>query len=85
MELEKYMTSVEFADAIKRKYSTVARWLRDGLIPGAEPQKLGNEIRWFIPRERVGDFKQWSPTKNWGKRGKAKKSAEKTTKKGSTK
>jgi hypothetical protein len=85
MELDKFMTSTEFATKIKRSYNTVAGWLRKGLIPGAVPQTLGKETRWFIPLERVDDFKQWDPKKKWGKRGKGKKSAKKSSNKGGTK
>lgn len=77
MELDDYMTSTEFAAKIKRSYNTVLRWLRKGLVPGAISQTLGNETRWFIPNERVADFRQWDPKKRWGKRGPAKKAAKK--------
>jgi len=82
MELDEFMTSTEFATKIKRSYNTVLRWLRKGMVPGAVSQTLGNETRWFIPNERVADFRQWDPKKRWGKRGPAKKASKKATKKG---
>ena len=77
METDKFMTSMEFATKIKRSYNTVMGWLRKGLIPDAQPQTFGNETRWFIPIERVADFKQWDPRKRQGKRGPGKKAAKK--------
>src|SRR5262245_13451921 len=82
MELDDFMTSTEFATKIRRSYNTVLRWLRKGMVPGAISQTLGNETRWFIPNERVADFRQWDPKKRWGKRGPAKKASKKATKKG---
>ena len=76
------MTTMEFAAEIKRSYNTVLGWLRKGLVPEAVPKKLGNETRWFIPIERVKDFRQWDPKKRWGKRGPAKKAAKKVKKAG---
>jgi len=77
MELDKFMTSTEFATKIKQSYNTVLRWLRKGMVRGAVSQTLGNETRWFIPNERVADFRQWDPKKRRGKRGPAKKAAKK--------
>jgi len=80
METDKFMTSMEFATKIKRSYNTVVGWLRKGLIPDAVQQTIGNETRWFIPNERVADFRQWDPKKRWGKRRKGKKAAKKSGK-----
>jgi len=77
METDKFMTTSEFAVKVKRSYNTVLGWLRKGLIPGAVPQTFGNETRWFIPNERLADFRDWDPKKRWGKRGKSKKAATK--------
>ncbi len=43
------MTAVEFAKAIDYDYSTVMRWLRRGLVPGAE----------FMPVSESGKFGIW--------------------------
>jgi helix-turn-helix protein len=72
MEIDRFMTSTEFAEKIKRPYNTVIRWLRQGKVPGAVSQPFGNINVWLIPRERVDDYQEWNPTKEQGKRGKAK-------------
>ena len=43
------MTAVEFAKAMDYDYSTVMRWLRRGLVPGAE----------FMPVSESGKFGIW--------------------------
>jgi hypothetical protein len=49
MKREQFMTAVEFAKAIDYDYSTVMRWLRRGLVPGAE----------FMPVSESGKFGIW--------------------------
>ena len=43
------MTAVEFAKAMEYDYSTIVRWLRLGLVPGAE----------FMPISESGKFGIW--------------------------
>src|SRR5262249_17115960 len=56
MELENFMTATEFAEKINTPYPTVAGWLRDGRVPGAIRQKLGNMEIWMIPVDVLKDF-----------------------------
>jgi excisionase family DNA binding protein len=58
MELENYMTAREFAQLVNTPYPTVAQWLRDGRVPGAELHNLGSMKVWLIPRESLKDFKR---------------------------
>jgi excisionase family DNA binding protein len=58
MELEDYMTAREFALLVNTPYPTVAQWLRDGRVPGAELQTIGSLKVWLIPRDALKDFKR---------------------------
>jgi excisionase family DNA binding protein len=58
MELDKFMTAREFAQLVNTPYPTVAQWLRDGRVPGAELQTLGSLKVWLIPRDSLKDFKR---------------------------
>jgi excisionase family DNA binding protein len=58
MELDDFMTAREFAQLVNTPYPTVAQWLRDGRIPGAELQNIGSLKVWLIPREALKDFKR---------------------------
>jgi hypothetical protein len=49
MKRERFMTAVEFAKAIDYDYSTVMRWLHQGIVPGAE----------FMPVSESGKFGIW--------------------------
>jgi len=75
------MTATEFAEKINTPYPTVAAWLREGRIPGAELQEVGNMKFWLIPADVLKDFvrpKKGRPTKEAG----AKKTTAKKSKKG---
>ena len=66
------MTAKEFADQINRPYRSVLRWLREGLIPGAQAHtvKGAGKPFWVIPPSAVKRFqppKIGRPIKN-GKR-----------------
>jgi excisionase family DNA binding protein len=71
MELEDFMTAREFAVLVNTPYPTVAQWLRDGRVPGAELHNLGSMKVWLIPRDSLKDFKR----PEMGRPKKAKKAA----------
>ena len=50
------MTATEFAEKVNTAYPTVAKWLRDGKVPGAFLQKIGNMGIWMIPGDVLKDF-----------------------------
>lgn len=50
------MTANEFAEKINTPYPTVAAWLREGRVPGAELQEVGNLKFWLIPVDVLKDF-----------------------------
>lgn len=84
MEIGNYMTSTEFAEKINTPYPTVMAWLREGRIPGAEIQEVGNMKFWLIPVDVLKDFVR--PKKGRPKKEPAsKKAATKKAKKGSAK
>ena len=56
METEGFMTASEFAEKINTPYPTVAAWLREGRVPGAELQQFGNTKFWMIPVDVLRDF-----------------------------
>lgn len=47
------MNAREFADRMKIDYTTVSRWLKRGLIPGAKKIKVGPYRIWEIPLEAL--------------------------------
>jgi hypothetical protein len=53
---ERNMTAREFAAAINRPYPTVALWLRQGKVPGAYQESVGDFSVWQIPSDAVKDF-----------------------------
>jgi hypothetical protein len=54
MKGDKFMTAVEFAKAMDYDYSTIMRWLREGLVPGAKFVEVsGNFGVWQIPQEAL--------------------------------
>jgi hypothetical protein len=55
------MTTREFAQAVGRPYITVLRWLRKGLVPGAEAVEETSGIVYRVPRSAVARFKEESP------------------------
>lgn len=50
------MTATEFAKKMNTAYPAVAKWLRDGKVPGAFLHKLGNMEIWMIPGDVLKDF-----------------------------
>lgn len=58
------MSARKFAEAMDVNYTTVMRWLKDGLVPGAELKESG-EIPgikfWVIPAEAVSNKYEWLP------------------------
>jgi excisionase family DNA binding protein len=78
MEIDNYMTAREFAQLVNTPYPTVAQWLREGRIPGAELHTIGSLKVWLIPRDALKDFKR-------PEMGRPTKTAKKSTKKGAAK
>ena len=58
MEIDNYMTAREFAQLVNTPYPTVAQWLRDGRILGAELTDIGHLKVWMIPKDVLKDFKR---------------------------
>jgi hypothetical protein len=83
MEIDKFMTAIEFAEKVNTAYPTVAKWLRDGRVPGAFRHKIGNMEIWMIPGDVLKDFvrpKMGRPVlTEEEKAARAKKKATKTT------
>jgi len=50
------MTASEFSEKINTPYPTVAAWLREGRVPGAELHQFGNTKFWMIPADVLKDF-----------------------------
>ena len=72
------MTASEFAEKINTPYPTVAQWLRDGRVPGAELQEVGSLKFWLIPVDVLRDFVR-------PKKGRPKKAVKTVVKKGGRK
>jgi hypothetical protein len=54
MRKEKLMTAVAFAAAMDVNYTTVMRWLRSGIVPGAEQIEPVPGMRvWQIPESAL--------------------------------
>jgi hypothetical protein len=54
MRKEKLMTAVAFANAMDVNYTTVMRWLRQGIVPGAERIEPVPGMRvWQIPESAL--------------------------------
>jgi hypothetical protein len=54
MKGDKFMTAVEFAQAMDYDYSTVMRWLRQGIVPGAKFVEISGEFGvWQIPESAL--------------------------------
>lgn len=52
------MTAVEFAKAMDYDYSTVMRWLKDGIVPGAEFVPISGQFGvWQIPKSALTEIK----------------------------
>lgn len=69
------MTASEFAEKINTPYPTVAAWLREGRVPGAELQQFGNVKFWMIPVDVLKDFSR--PKKGRPKKAEVNKPAKK--------
>lgn len=52
------MTAQEFAIKINTPYPTVAAWLREGKVPGAQMQEVGNLRFWLVPGDVLRDFQR---------------------------
>lgn len=81
------MTATEFAEKVNTAYPTVAKWLREGKVPGAFRQKIGNMEIWMIPGDVLKDFarpKMGRPKKRT-EGGAKKPTAKKARKRGSAK
>ncbi len=50
------MTASEFAEKINTPYPTVAAWLREGRVPGAQLHEFGKVKFWMIPADVLKDF-----------------------------
>jgi len=54
MRKEKLMTAVAFAEAMDVNYTTVMRWLRNGIVPGAEQiEPVPGMKVWQIPESAL--------------------------------
>jgi hypothetical protein len=54
MKGDKFMTAVEFAKAIDYDYTTIMRWLKRGLVPGAKFVEVSGSFGvWQIPQDAL--------------------------------
>jgi hypothetical protein len=75
---EKLMTAVAFAEAMDVNYTTVMRWLRNGLVPGAERiEPVPGMKVWQIPESAL----EMKPPKPGPPRGTKKNGVKKAIKK----
>jgi hypothetical protein len=83
MKGDKFMTAVEFAKAMEYDYSTVMRWLKEGIVPGARFVEVsGNFGVWQIPESALKEIVLPRPGRKRGaKKAEVKKAAKKTSKK----
>jgi hypothetical protein len=83
MKGDKFMTAVDFAKAMDYDYSTIMRWLKDGIVPGAQFVEVsGNFGVWQIPHSAVTEMKvPRLGRKRGAKKVGAKKASKKTTSK----
>jgi hypothetical protein len=73
------MTAVAFAEAMDVNYTTIMRWLRQGIVPGAELiEPVPGMTVWQIPESSL----QMQRPKPGPKRGTKKTGVKKATKKG---
>lgn len=48
------MTARQFAEAMDVEYATVVRWLKQGLVPGAELKEVMPGVKWWeIPESAL--------------------------------
>jgi len=86
MKEDKLMTAVEFAQAMDYDYSTIMRWLRNGLVPGAKFVEISGQFGvWQIPKSAMTEIKLPRPGRKRQKDREAKKPAAKKAKKGAAK
>jgi len=51
---EKLLTATEFAREIDYDYTTVIRWLKKGIVPGAECEEVSAGLKvWRIPESAL--------------------------------
>jgi hypothetical protein len=82
MGKEDFMTAVTFAEAMDVNYTTVMRWLRQGIVPGANYIEPIPGMRvWQIPESAL---KMQRP-KSGPKRGTKKTGVKRASKKGAAK
>jgi hypothetical protein len=82
MGKEVFMTAVTFADAMDVNYTTVMRWLRNGLVPGAELiEPVPGMKVWQIPESALN----MPRPKSGPPRGTKKSGVKKSSKKGGAK
>ena len=53
---EVMLSAKEFAEKVGRPYPTVALWLRQGRIPGAQQVQVGSWTVWEIPAAALKNF-----------------------------
>jgi hypothetical protein len=83
---KKFMTAVEFAKVMDYDYSTVMRWLKSGLVPGAEFVEISGRFGvWQIPEEALTMEKPRAGRKRGWKKEGAKKSRKPAKKGGGAK
>ena len=56
---EKTMTARQFSEAMEVEYATVIRWLKQGLVPGAEFKEVLPGVKWWeIPESAIEDMER---------------------------
>jgi predicted site-specific integrase-resolvase len=51
---KRVMNAKKFAEAMEVEYATVIRWLRTGLVPGAELKEVMPGVKWWeIPHDAL--------------------------------
>lgn len=76
------MTAVAFAEEMNVDYATVIRWLKRGLVPGAEPiEPVPGFKVWQIPESALEMERPLAGRKRRPKKDGAKKTAKKGVKK----
>jgi predicted site-specific integrase-resolvase len=54
MKKGKFMNAKKFAEAMEVEYATVIRWLKAGLVPGAELREVMPGVKWWeIPYDAL--------------------------------
>jgi hypothetical protein len=74
MGKERMMTAVGFAEAMNVDYATVIRWLKLGIVPGADLQEPVPGMKvWQIPESAVHTMERPLPGRKRGEKKPAKK------------